>query len=334
MQSDDVANTSNTIVRCAHCDTKFLVPSREIQASDSPRFHCSKCDSVFTLSESEAKGESTKTAKVPAPTTAEIIHLPGRKTTDLISEQLPSPAQLRGATKTFDELRAFASRLTSTSSRSTAEIPLSRPQPEPAPVTPPPAKTASRPIAQVSGQSYTARDNANQALPPKVLIIPIVSIAVLLITVALYFGLSPSAVDSLSTSLFASAPHSPPAEISVRASKFKMIELDNGELIPMVLGEVQNRSTGSFRDVMVEAVLYDEHNEIVARKTTPAPSKLANSKIRNLDSAKIIALQNSPNTKTPTISALDRARFAVAFSRADAARARYYATRVYSVQNE
>ncbi len=45
----DVSSSPHIIVECPSCSTRFSVESAAVAAIEDPRFHCSRCDSVFSL---------------------------------------------------------------------------------------------------------------------------------------------------------------------------------------------------------------------------------------------------------------------------------------------
>lgn len=54
------------IVQCPSCQTKFAVDAELVESIDAPRFHCSRCDSVFEASEGSFEApKSMASAEIP-----------------------------------------------------------------------------------------------------------------------------------------------------------------------------------------------------------------------------------------------------------------------------
>ena len=58
----DQSSEPHVVVECPSCSTKFAVETSLVASYEIPKFHCSRCDSVFELS------VSRETVHRPAPT--------------------------------------------------------------------------------------------------------------------------------------------------------------------------------------------------------------------------------------------------------------------------
>jgi predicted Zn finger-like uncharacterized protein len=69
-QRVDVEGTAEgrqVIVQCPGCQTKFLVGSASLKGVDFPRFHCSRCDNLFSLDANLLGADGTPESALPPP---------------------------------------------------------------------------------------------------------------------------------------------------------------------------------------------------------------------------------------------------------------------------
>lgn len=54
----------HVVVACPSCQTKFAVESSAVAALEVPRFHCSRCDNIFVMKDSDRSMSSNSTANI------------------------------------------------------------------------------------------------------------------------------------------------------------------------------------------------------------------------------------------------------------------------------
>lgn len=52
-RSSSASSSETTIIQCPSCQTKFAIPTQKVVEVPLPRFHCSRCDYLFSLEEGE-----------------------------------------------------------------------------------------------------------------------------------------------------------------------------------------------------------------------------------------------------------------------------------------
>lgn len=60
-----VSSATRQVVQCPGCGTRFAVNASVLEGVESPRFHCSRCDKVFGIEESEASQRQTYEPSLP-----------------------------------------------------------------------------------------------------------------------------------------------------------------------------------------------------------------------------------------------------------------------------
>jgi hypothetical protein len=82
------AKASQRIIQCPDCQTKFALSPQAVQGLDSPRFHCSRCDHIFTLRAEEVG--SARAAAFPLAAGASSSEFPEISPTEAsVASQLP-----------------------------------------------------------------------------------------------------------------------------------------------------------------------------------------------------------------------------------------------------
>jgi predicted Zn finger-like uncharacterized protein len=93
-RGDFSSSAPHIIIECPSCSTRFSVESTAVAAIEEPRFHCSRCDSVFSL---ETLPASEDKSAEPNPTDLlEQQKTPQPTKPDFVAAQ-SSPRQARGA---------------------------------------------------------------------------------------------------------------------------------------------------------------------------------------------------------------------------------------------
>jgi predicted Zn finger-like uncharacterized protein len=147
---------------------------------------------------------------------------------------------------------------------------------------------------------------------------------------------NPELATAISRKAFPAAPQVAPNELYIKNTKFRKVLLDSGESVYVVSGKVLNDSSSTFRDVMVEGILFDANGAALLRTKASASSGLAKGRIRSMTPEIISRTQlaaTPPDYRMPTG---DSQEFALVMDAENAAqavgKARYFSARIYSVK--
>jgi len=67
---------ATTVIQCPNCHTKFAVETSQIESYELPRFHCSRCDNVFSFEEGPSNVTSYEAKETPRETSSSSISIP------------------------------------------------------------------------------------------------------------------------------------------------------------------------------------------------------------------------------------------------------------------
>lgn len=401
------------IVQCPSCQTKFAVDNSLVAGLEAPRFHCSRCDHVFSFASPSSTGEEAGTqaetsqlAEAPslfeesAENSDEPMHAsfpedldeeetqgafvtplgsrssaPHESAPELAAHESapnPEPAQVQ------NQWSRFASRFTSRDSfdaNAAREVSIRHEPPhehiEQIPLSFSPSESlsdtalASRP-SEIR-QATSARDllgSPDEYLPPSLIpdeafgpeiesaalpstalpratrpwvsfawvCAPIVAFLCILASGSVLLASSERAAESVSSLLYPSAPQVAPADLMIRNARFKKVVLDSGETVRIISGELVNGSDRTFRDVLVEGMVFDSNGMLVDSVRAHAASGLAKTRLKSLSPDMIESFQARELVRRFELRPGERHEFMVALLSPESASARFFSTRVYSVR--
>ena len=338
------SSAPQTVIECPRCQTKFSVETAGIAAIENPRFHCSRCDALFSLPEEvapliEAKSEPTPKA-APAPMQParkererEITPPTSKVTPPTVIEEKPLSPD--------DFSFGHSTNVTTFPTPKQRELPLQvRPLPD--------ATSAKRPTPSVlptlpsqerlkAGLQLKPRLSSPQANATRWQGFMILAAAPTLSFVFLLFiSFVARTYPGFGNALALGIPgipslnpkEVPPPSLMIKSARFDTLPLADGSKVPAVIGRVTNASNQSFSAVQIEALSFDPRGEVLGSTTIPLRLISDRNKITGLDTQQLKELL----TKTPPKGAVrpgDELTFVVPLL--DQGTRRYFSARVYSV---
>ncbi len=278
---NDDRSAKQLIVQCPKCETKFAIEADGVEELEFPRFHCSRCDNIFGLDESGATSLVTETA--PA------------NSTDL------APAAEERVTETDTQVLESSPVVSTAASTKPATF---NPFSNPRDILAPQAKGFTLGRAPLEPQlKYTGGQTAGEAAPAVeehgasrwggfgLIALPIATLLVLC-GVLFILSQSTSGAKAIGSLISTGAPQAAPAELKLGDVSAKPITLDNGELVYVFNMTLSNKSEQSFKEVIVEGLLYDEGGRLIGTERISAASSLTKARIRSLSVEMIRSLQS------------------------------------------
>lgn len=332
---NDPSTSAKLIIQCPACRAKFALPASALDGVEFPRFHCSRCDHIFSQEESMVETEVPPPPPEPAPRAAtRSLEVPRA-----YDPKHPAAAPQENAPpvdQTSDPLRRNAAQMEfdfSTPRRkedahawAVGELDPDLEYREAAP-----AKALSKLPAQAAWEALR-RDRTDRWRGVWYLSAPI------LVFLAMLWGLSralkadASFSDALSQRIFPNAERAAPPGLLISGLKHRATALDDGERIHLISGTLENHAGETVRDVMLEALTFDAAGRKIAQAKVNAGSTLAGSRVKDLNLPMVREIQARVPAQRFEIKPDERVKFAIAV-RADADRpAHFYTARVYSVK--
>ena len=147
---------------------------------------------------------------------------------------------------------------------------------------------------------------------------------------------NPEIASALSKKAFPAAPQIAPSELFIKNTNFRKVLLDSGESVYVVSGKILNDSPSTFRDVIIEGILFDANGAPLLRTRASASSALAKGRVRSLTPEIIERSQRADTPSDYRMSAGDGQEFTLVMDESGAPdavlKARYFSARVYSVR--
>jgi len=86
-------------------------------------------------------------------------------------------------------------------------------------------------------------------------------------------------------------------DLRVQNLQFKRIALDNGEVVPVISGRLDNGSNERYRQVLLEGLLFDRNGTVVSANRVNAASTLSRARIKSLSTDVINSFQSGQVVK-------------------------------------
>ncbi len=160
---------------------------------------------------------------------------------------------------------------------------------------------------------------------------PLVFFLSILIGASYYLRSNPGAAENIYASFSQTAVQVAPPDLSIVNARFKQVVLDSGETAYLVSGTLKNQSQQTLRNVMLEGIGFNESGELVSRNRVDAGATLAKTRVRSLTPEMIKNLQSGQLKNKLVLKPGDAEDFTFALLNGEAAKARYFSARVYSV---
>lgn len=336
--------TPTTIITCPACRTRFAVGTSAISAVEDPRFHCSRCDALFSLSElpllreEVQQQELLQEAFLPAEEEPPYVETPEEEAFTPIPNFSVQKQEILN-------MNDFSLRTSSSIETPGLDIP------EPSMADP-----AHHEPERMSFEADVKRTPEKQVHTSKILkgtsswygcwfFLSLLLSALTFFSVITYLvGLDPVNVSQAITApvpAFLEPSHAvpPPPELVISRSKFDVIELESGTKIPVVTGRLANTGNDRFSSVEIEGLMFDGKGQVIASEKAPLRSALGREKITALDLETIGRFQRSVAGKASNIDSKQRVDFVIAFpglakseGEPSAASPRSFSVRVYQVK--
>lgn len=362
MRSAKVSDLEQThsIIQCPQCQTKFAVEKTSIQHLDAPRFHCSRCDSVFAFEcKPKLPKHSIADSALEQPATQPLgsaLQKESENAEQVAESGLNDSEQItvrtRGLAPEADWELPKSLAISSSSQRQTN----------------PHVKSTTTEATQMGfnfgGPTQSTVGNAalqhNQHLndpdlkrfeatpfPSEAQLSPRTGLsrwssfayiaAPLLFFVSgvlgasAYLNQNANQGEELVLSISPNLPQIPPVEVSIEETGFRRAALDSGEVVYLVSGTLINNSDETFKDVQLEGLGFDSRGGLVSRTKIDAGATLAKTRIRSLSLGMIEELQSGKIKSKQELKPGQSQEFTFALLDGKPELASYFSARVYSV---
>ena len=252
-----------TIVDCPACKTRFCVKDEILERHSEPNFHCSRCDHVFRLNISELRAnkiteEASKTIPTEARPAATIrnFNIP-RDVAGGGSISAPHESarnEDRFGTRTLSGQSPMIGAHTSKEIRPRRQLKaidllkhvniFSKKNPS--------SPNQDDSISSSAPYAAQVKDD-NRCQDMLSITTPIIIFLLTLSLVSFYFVKNPGTASSVISAIVPSAPRTTPAGLHITETSFTKVNLDSGEEVAVVTGEIQNKTDAMYGSVILEA---------------------------------------------------------------------------------
>lgn len=359
-----------TVIQCPQCQTKFALDPALLADVAAPRFHCSRCDFVFSI---EVKAPEKRPVMEVERNTAPF-HVPDmpKSPTDPVREEpaatsIPEPTphaeplswsmglpRNDKPTKSFEVPKATHSigsfAAPATGGREAfdySQMNLDFQGSEAPQQAAAPAYRYEEPVAQTSNFGDRVPLSETHSAPPAFVpasaesrwtgLLSIAAPLVLFLSVTIAFSYylrgNAEGAEHMLASLSRSTPQVAPAQLNILNTKFRHVVLDSGEGAFVVSGTIKNETAETFREIKLEGVGFGDDGVLVSRQRVDLGATLAKTRLRSLTPEMIKNLQSGQLKSKTQLKPGESEEFAFALLDGDASKAHYFSARVYSVLN-
>ena len=362
----------STIIQCPSCATKFAIERNVLSEMDSPRFHCSRCDHLFSMTEATRAEREVVTAAVQeiAPVVAAAKSF---EPTSWKAEEHSAPKSLEIpkpiATPTLVDPPRENAVTVGTASDDAAQIsfgfkappagkrqPLSgfpveedwfAPEPELGNISDSEfgydygsaGKGSYSPEIMRGSETKLGKGNITAGWSAfSVLALPIAVLMLLLGATAIFLRADSETAAHLSARLFPGAPQIAPTGVQIEQSKVKKVTLDSGESVLVLTGRIANRSGENIKDVVIEGLGFDKGGAELVSARWPLGVSLNKARLKSLSPEMIRNMQASANAKRRELNSGEEQEFSFALLPDGSAEkdglpeVQFFGSRVYSVR--
>jgi hypothetical protein len=350
---------SQSIIQCPQCQTKFAVETNLLADLIDPRFHCSRCDFIFSFElkqltpppPSRSQAFSILEPRVEAANAASAMPLPAPATSTAPAWTMGLPTADRPASRGLEiprpievSKRSSAPHESGTEAIDATQMKFEFKRPaefekpftissfdQPVPLISQPAKSEVRVSGPTTSASFEMQAPSTRWSGLIFAIVPMLTFMCLVIGFSVYLRSDSDRAEKLFAAFTKAVPQVAPPQLSVENAKFKRIPLDSGETAYLVSGIIKNESQTTFKEVRLEGVGFDASGEMVARTQVDAGAQLAKTRIRSLSTDMIRNLQSGQLKNKIELKPGQSEEFTFAMLDGEISKARFFSTRIYSV---
>ena len=315
-----------SVVQCPACQTKFAVDSSAISAVSNPRFHCSRCDHVFSVSAiaeggapfQELHQQQPQIQQQPEIETPKVAVNPS--TLDFFENA--TQASVFGVDESGEDFSASvmnedpidSSELPDevfdytpdehssnqqigdhlfdfglTGSKSLEEEPMGYGSL---------SRAESSPLPKIDTPDNSIDPLLKKVVvkaPPsyKLLLAPSFASIILFGAIAILSMVSPKTITNISNGFIAAKEHTLPTDLYVKKASLKRVVLDSGETVSVITGKVKNDSPHAIKELFLEAAIFDPKSKLLEKRKAHVASALTKSRVQSLTPQMLEDLQNA-----------------------------------------
>lgn len=341
----------NLIIQCPSCQARFALAVSALDGVEQPRFHCSRCDHIFSREEYPAPELVAEPSTLAAPPSIEEFefdeHCSASETEDVwttgwsrepshaleIPESLDRRVTMEAPHESvrFDDASQmsfdFGTPDTTAAGFNFRFGAISAPT-----ETAVPAYSERLPIVDDLPPELLPRRSSPAWRGLLLVAAPLFLFLTVLLGVSYYLRSNPVLSSTLSSRYLPASPQVAPTGLLIRDLKFRNVALENGERVHVIAGLLENRTDRSFKEVILEGLAFDKNGKQLVSQRADAGSTLAKSRIKSLTREMIQELQGRKSARRFLLEPGAKHEFAVALISDKMSAARYYSARIYSVR--
>lgn len=281
------------IIQCPNCKTKFSLEQDKLFGIAEPQFHCSKCDHIFSNEKpSLIIPKKIDPSFIPAPPIEEPKSLRSS-----IEKSVTEPAQIEflfGDYPSEPTYKGLCDILP------IEEVKLKHEKRY--------EKYDRKAYKQVSLAEAPKRKPPLSEWQSFSIVSGLMIFFVGLVAIFSYIVISsPLIADTIG-----SAPIPAPPELVISKAKLEVVDLENGEQIPVISGTLENHGEKPFSEIIIRGFLFDKNGGVLAKEEVSAASPLSETKIRSLSRDMIKTLQSRGTLKKFSLPVGDSIQFSLA----------------------
>ncbi len=127
-------------------------------------------------------------------------------------------------------------------------------------------------------------------------------------------------------------PLTPPDALQTEKLRFELLELPGSSQVRVIRGTLRNTSGEPVQNPTIEGALFDEEGNIIVRKIVSPKAQMGKAEMLSLNEESLKGILESKEKAAVRIQARESMPFSIAFFGKDAAQAKSFSARVYSVQ--
>ncbi len=342
------------VVQCPTCQTKFAVEGDVVAQHESPRFHCSRCDSVFTLEESRIGAHSSTQAEqlslgdmrgaATSPPTAAAKH-------PALGLEIPKSVSAATVTAPHENISneeepdlledlspeeqiefGFAKQYEARTRSDYDDFSLEGAEPDyRSQLEPNYAEFAEQGQSLAQALSVENTRIVGSWKGFLVLIAPLSIFILTLVFVGLFLGSNHETGRDVLRAVSGPVPETPPSGLVIKNAKYRPVVLHDGEKIGVIYGRLENGSGYKLSNIILEGLLFNSLGSPVSQIRTDAASTVKGARVKSLSSDIIRELQAVKDAEF-TLAPGESKDFALALLDGAIENGSFYTVRIYSVE--
>ena len=328
--------SNQEVIQCTHCHTRYSVGSDKVSGLTNPKFHCFRCDNIFTITGSSNLMPKEKNIKKEENLDWQLgfnSNIKVKESQDdwKVSEEInieKENSQMDLGFSIKNEYQNLVENIGEEKERFTVGKSLNpylnyEPQEK---VAKKQKIKFSLPKINFNIQSNSKNEKSNFTY----LMLPFFIALAIIITLSIVIRNYPAKTSEILNFIVSTDAQTPPAGVGVRDLRIKEISLDNGENIRILEGIVYNNSSVRTNKVTLEGVLFDKTGNAVSRQKIALNANLSDIKLKTLNKELLSDMQKNSNKKI-VLNPSDKHSFAIAFLDNSIQDIAYFSGRVYSI---